>query len=344
MTNKIYIYLLLASATVMLTKVYGAEQMTNTEGSYLSKIVPLAKKTQKKKQFSTTTKRVKKKSDEQPIWTAVQSSFTFPIHKWQEKKYDEEWKNIASRFSGGFSFGYPLTKSVTQSGEGRDGDLSVSNISYAASLKFSPIGNWFISGALIKYRNEDIQKSWNPDFVYTMGYSDWRPYTFSLVYANYGGNRLNPDRPSGEKATIFKQGSWTLGWKFPVSKRFSRLFTLNEGGRLGCNIGYSVVPEFFDAKTSKLRKWKRTGSFGCKYTISGPWYVNITAFHYFDKSQQQPWNPDFIYGFGYFDWRPGTITIQYNNYSGNRWPGREPANNTGRFKSGGISVAWSWVF
>lgn len=312
------------------------------EERYLNSIRLRAKQNEKKSFLKKS--KAPTLENKTPIWSAIQTSFTFPIKDWKVKKYSSEWKNLASRFSGGLSIGHPLTKSAIQSGASREGDLNVNNVSYAASLKFNPIGNWFASGAVIEYKNKALQKPWNPDFVYTFGYSDWRPYTVSLVYANYGGNRLNPNRTVGEKGTIFKQGSWSIGWKFPIPHKYSKIFTFTESGRIGCNFGYSVVPEFFDAATSKLKKWKRTGSFGCKYTISGPWYVNMTGFYYFDKKQQQPWNPDFTYGFGYFDWRPGTITLQYNNYSGNRWSSKTRAKNTGLFKSGGISIAWSWVF
>jgi len=341
--NKKALFFINALTLAAVNNVFAATVLPVSDGSYFNFIVPLAEKSKKSNIFYQGNNS-KTPEDNAEIWPAIKSSFALPIAEWQKKKYPSEWRNLISGFSGGLSAGFPLTKSTIQSGAGREGDLNANNVSYSASLKYKPLGNWFISAAVIKYQKNDLQKPWNPDFVYTFGYSDWRPYTLSLVYANYGGNRLNPDRATGQKATIFKQGSWSLGWKFPVPKKYSKYVTLTEEGRIGCNTGLSIVPEFFDAKTSKLRKWKKTASFGCKYTILGPWYVNFTAFYYLDKSQQQPWNPDFTYGFGYFDWRPGTITVQYNNYSGNRWPGRERAKGTGLFKSGGLSIAWGWSF
>ncbi|GAL29673.1 hypothetical protein JCM19239_2601 [Vibrio variabilis] len=97
-------------------------------------------------------------------------------------------------------------------------------------------------------------------------------------------------------------------------------------------------------ESSSYKAHHRTASLGCKYAIWGNWYVNATAFYYFDKSQQQPWNPDYTYGFGYFDWRPGTITLQYNNYSGNRWNPSSAGENTGRFLDGSIMIAYSFAF
>ena len=340
---RLYTGILFCYLSVFYAQAETNEKRPLTDGQYFDHIVPLAEKNKKSNQFYTTNLE-QEDEEESEIWAGIKSSFALPFDEWQKKKYDSEWKNLFAGFSGGFSAGYPLTKTTLQQGEGRQGSLSVNNVSYTASLKYKPLGNWFVSAAVIRYQDEDLQQSWNPDFVYTFGYSDWRPYTLSLVYANYGGNRLNPNRAEGEKATIFKQGAWTLGWKFPIPKRYSKYIMFTEEGRIGCNTGYTVVPEYFDSESGGLRKWKRVASLGCKFTISGPWYFNFTGFYYFDKSQQQPWNPDYTYGFGYFDWRPGTITVQYNNYSGNRWPGKERAKGTGLFKNGGFSIAWSWSF
>jgi hypothetical protein len=60
--------------------------------------------------------------------------------------------------------------------------------------------------------------------------------------------------------------------------------------------------------------------------------------------QQQPWDPDFTYGIGYYDWHPGTILVQYNNYSGNRLPWRDKSADTGKFKDGSITISWSWTW
>ena len=42
----------------------------------------------------------------------------------------------------------------------------------------------------------------------------------------------------------------------------------------------------------------------------------LSFFYYPFPFQQQPWDPDFTYGFGFFDWHPGSISIQYNKIHG----------------------------
>ena len=315
-----------------------------TDSAYFSEI---ASKIERESAFNhvAAQKQQTKKTDS-PIWAGIKSSFAIPYEEWFEKKHDSEWRNLLSGLSVSASLSVPLKDTAVQDTDGGvgQGDRGSRSLKAVLGLKYKIVGYWFASIAFFEYFDEDLQAPWDPDFVYTFGYNDWHPYTFSLVYSNYGGNRLNPDRSRGEKVTRFNQGAWTLGWKFPAPDFLQSLVAITEKSRLGCNISASVIPEYFDLKSLENRKWKKKLGLGCKYTISGPWYINATAFYYPDSEQQQPWDPDFTYGFGYFDWRPGTITIQYNNYSGNRFPGRERGRNTGRFIDGGLSISWSYSF
>jgi len=195
----------------------------------------------------------------------------------------------------------------------------------------------------LEYLERGLQRPWNPDFSYVFGYNDWRPYTFSLVYANYGGNRLNPDRKRGEHPTRFEQGGLTLAWKFVVPESLQYLFVVHPTGGLGGSLGLTVVPRFFDLASGETLKWKRSVKINLKYTIYKWWYVNCTLVWYPEGSQQQPWDPDFTWGFGHSDWHPGSINVQYNNYSGNRFPWNGNVPGTGRFRDGSLSISWSWT-
>jgi hypothetical protein len=285
---------------------------------------------------SVFPRQTQQPSETDLIWKGVTSSFEFP--------YEElENKTFLDGLSGNVGINFPLTK--TEAANIPDDNTQGSanhNITGTLSLKYVIAGNWFVSGTFYAYVDRDQQQPWNPDYTYVFGYSDWRPYTLSLIYSNYGGNRFSPG--PGEKATYFERGTWSLGWKFPITSPVKEWFTLTDEGAIGCQIDYNLTPEYFDLESVSYQKNQKTFSLGCKYAIFGNWYVNATAFYYPDKTQQQPWNPDYTYGFGYFDWRPGTFTIQYNNYSGNRWNSSQRGENTGRFKDGAITLAYSFSF
>lgn len=236
-------------------------------------------------------------------------------------------------------FDYPLrtTRAEAVAGAGTQGAPAVSP-TLQAELRVIPVSYWFASVTFYRYLYEDRQQPWNPDFTYTFGYDDWHPNTFSLVYGNYSGNRLNPAR--GETYSRFGQGTWSLGYKFRLPPALDTVFKADEKHEIGCSVNANLTPRYSDLRTSSIQKYKRTLSLGCRYMLPNNLYANLTAFYYPDRSQQQPWDPDFTYGFGYFDWRPGTITVQYNNYSGNRfaWSDR---NGEGGFRRGSVSISWS---
>lgn len=275
------------------------------------------------------------------IWKGVSSSFAFPFEEWSAPEDSEH--SFFYGLSGNIAIGYPLleTPSANLPANATSGPTNT-NITATLSLKYTILGNWFVSTTLYHYFDSQQQQPWNPDFTYVFGYSDWRPYTLSLIYSNYGGNRFHATKE--QAITEFKQGTWSLGWKFPVTEPVIDWLSFTDEGAVGCQIDFNYTPEYFDMVSTSYRTSHKTLSLGCKYSIAGNWYVNSTIFYYFNSQQKQPWNPDYTYGFGYFDWRPGTFTLQYNNYSGNRWHPSERGDDTGRFKDGSITLSYSFSF
>ncbi len=276
------------------------------------------------------------------IMDGLSSSFALPWHDLLKPEYPSEWRNLLHGVSLGAAFDYPLQSySGRQSGSGTQGAQAGHSPTLRASLRYTPLSYWFGSATFYAYPS-DSQASWEPDFTYSFGYDDWHPYTLSLVYSNYGGNRLHPDSSKGEKVTHFNQGTVSLGWKFPLPQPLEEIFMVHPSGHIDCGVNYNVTPEYTVADSSHTRHWKQSASLNCRYRIYGWWYVNATVYYYPWRDQQQPWDPDFTYGFGYFDWHPGTFSIQYNNYSGNRFPWRRSSPNTGTFRDGSVMISWSW--
>ena len=228
-------------------------------------------------------------------------------------------------------------------GAGRQG-TPPSSPTLQLGLKYVPLTSWFLAANFLRYVRPNLQKTWNPDFTYAFGYDDWHPYTFSAQYANYGGNRLQPDSGKGEQRTDFMGGTWNAAFKFPLPESLNDLFLISAENSIGCATGVSLTPRYTDSASNSVRNFKRTAALGCKYSFAGNWYFNFSINKFLVKSQQQPWDPDFTYGFGYSDWRPGTLSVQYNNYSGNRFAWHTPSPGTGRFSNGSITFSTSFAF
>lgn len=235
---------------------------------------------------------------------------------------------------------YPLrTSRGSGSGLGSQGDPAVSP-TLQVGIKYNPVSYWFGQVTFYRYLFADRQQAWNPDFSYSFGYDDWHSDTFSLVYSNYTGNRFSPDSANGGKRTNFNQGNWSLGYKFALPQVLEPLFLVGDSDQVGCNVSLNLTPRYSDLSTLSTKSHKKTVAFGCRYSRPSGWYANITLFAYPTRAEQQPWNPDFSYGFGYSDPRPGSFSIQYNNYSGNRFPGHA-LQGDGGLRKGGISISWS---
>jgi hypothetical protein len=268
------------------------------------------------------------------VWKGMFSSFNTPVGQWLDGTADES-------LSARYGLDVPMkTQEVTAPGSGLNGEPA-SSPTLSLSLKYVPLSSWFVSVTLLKYLRGDLQRPWNPDFTYVFGYDDWHPYTFSAQYANYGGNRLNPDRGAKERYTTFNAGSWNVSFKFPLPETLRSVFLFSDEDAMGCTFGATLTPRYSDSASNTVMNYKRTLALGCKYAFSNNWYFNFSVPQYVVKSQKQPWDPDFTYGFGYFDWHPGTWSIQYNNYSGNRYPWNPSSPGTGRLKDGSISIGIS---
>lgn len=255
-----------------------------------------------------------------------------------DQKQPEIEKEVVQGFSANWSTDYPLSTSGG-SGIGSQGARAVSP-TVQLSLKYNPLSYWFGQISFYKYLFSERQQSWNPDFTYSFGYDDWHTDTFSMVYSNYGGNRFRRDPANGGKHTVFNQGQWSFGYKFMLPQSLEQLFLVGDGDQTGCNANLGITPSFTDSETLLVKSYKKTISIGCRYTRPSGWYANITVLTYLGNSQQ-PWDPDFTYGFGYSDSSPGGITVQYSNYSANRFPGHNALPGDGSLRKGGISISWS---
>lgn len=224
-------------------------------------------------------------------------------------------------------------------GGAADGDRSGSSPVGFVDLRYSPKENWFANVTLNAY--PDGRKRWEPDFTYSFGYDDWRPNTFSLVYANYTNSRFDPQ--PGEKVTRVEYGTISAGYKFRLPDALrSPIADVGDEGRINCRVGYHYTPRY-EMPTGRDRWGRHASSVGCRTPVWRRLFVDLTAYQQLG-GRKRPWDPDFTYSFGWFDWRANRLSVQYTNYSGNRYPGRDHAPDTGSLKDGSVVVSYNLAF
>ena len=212
-------------------------------------------------------------------------------------------------------------------------------------LRYNPYSEWFINVALRGYLAPEHRKPWDPDFTYAFGYDDWRANTHSLIYSNSGaGNRLWPERSRRDSFTRLGQGTLAYGYKFQFASPLAAQLPAFDDDKINCNANARLTLRYKDHRSGETRPFKKALSLGCRYNTPSRLFAGMTLFAYPQAGQQQPWDPDFSYSFGYADSRPGGISVQYSNDSGNRFPGRARAASQGQFRNGTVSLTWSLPF
>ncbi len=253
------------------------------------------------------------------IFDGASKSFDFPAKEWLESTTDSRVNKELS-CDAGFS--------LAQRNSG-DGYFPVLN----TSVKFTPLGYWFAETVLYYYTEQEEQDEWEPDFVYRFGYEDWRPYTFSLVYSNYTGNRSISD-----VSEQYDRGSYSLTWNLPVPDFIARPFLIEPERAISCTAGMIYSPLYTTVEEDGHDKIRGKISFSVPLYRS--LHLSFTFFHYFDDSgAQQPWDPDYTYELA---WRGKYFSIAYKNYGGTRFPWRSNLQHDSGFADGSIGITWHW--
>lgn len=232
----------------------------------------------------------------------------------------------------------PLTtKAPVVAGTDSQGTQLAGSTRLQLTVRYSPRETWFARVTGYVYLNNDRKRPWNPDFTYSFGYDSWRPGTLALTYDNYGGNRFSPDADRQERVTRFDEGTISASYKVPIPDALEALFESDGENRWAASVSAHVTPRYRRQGDTERGSLKRSVSIGVRSRFYRRLYIEGRAFFYPTPDQQQPWDPDFTYGLGWFDWRPGTLSVQYGNYSGNRWPGRSRAG-TGAIRNGSLTA------
>jgi hypothetical protein len=259
------------------------------------------------------------------------------------KLFTSPWSRLFSgdenTFSTALTYSSPLKKKMINVPTGKYTSEEIYKVNQRGlfSMQYSPI-SYLFANMTVRVPLQNTSK-YSTDFVYSFGYDDWHPDTFSLVYGNYNDN--NSFFPgAGAQRTRFEQGSWTLGYKFNLPKPVESALLVNKDDSLICQVGYSYVPRYFSDASSTIKENKNSFLGSCGYTLQQHYFLRLSAFYYPDKNQQQPWNYDYTYSFGYTSgYAPGSWSLFYGNYTGTRYPWRQNAN--ANFRSGTINLSWT---
>lgn len=181
---------------------------------------------------------------------------------------------------------------------------------------------------------------WLSDMFYSLKWANWRPYTFSFGYENYADNRYNePIRKWGEK---FLQGYVFVSFNANLPKKWVNKFRLDKSTNFVFVPSIRYFPSYRNNNNDILYNKLQFGV-SARYTIWFRLYLEAGVYAYPIPNTRMPWDPDFTYGFGYFDYRKWRVSITYGNWIANRFNFKKeiPKYN---FWDGNFSVLFNYRF
>jgi hypothetical protein len=192
----------------------------------------------------------------------------------------------------------------------------------------------------IRTKDQPPLPIWLSDMFYSIKWSNWRPYTLSIGYENYADNRFNePAKKWGEK---FLQGYVFVSGNITPPKSWINKI------RLDNSTNFVLVPmvRYFPTyrnEADEILNNKVIMSLSARYTIWFRLYLEAGVYAYPIPNTKMPWDPEFTYGFGYFDWRPWRVSITYGNWIANRF-NFNPEIPGYNFLDGNFSILFNYRF
>lgn len=170
--------------------------------------------------------------------------------------------------------------------------------------------------------NPEANVRWIGDFSYAIGRFTWRPNKFNYGYENFVHNKYTDSWD--ELGKKFMEGSYFVSYSHFLPEQVLDKIRLDSttNVRLTYFTKYAVMyRDENDKRHGGLLDGKPVMGMGIRYTMFWNIYIEGGTYFYFNPAkQQQPWDPDYSYGFGYFDWRAFRFSLTYGNWAINRFP------------------------
>lgn len=178
---------------------------------------------------------------------------------------------------------------------------------------------------------------WLSNMYYQVGWYDWRNKRPSFGYENYGPNRFSGGTDWSEN---FMRGSFFASFNYDLLNDYSPLkWDDSSQIRITPIVRYSIeYPDKFGVEKGGNNKIVLGTS--TRWSIAKKFYIEGALLYYPKKESKLPWDPDFTYGFGYFNWKAFNVNVSYGNWIANRFSNKEMEHTplNGEFK---VSLNWA---
>jgi hypothetical protein len=191
--------------------------------------------------------------------------------------------------------------------------------------------------------NRAAAARWISDFTYSIGRYQWRPNKLNFGYENYQNNKYTDNAEQlGEK---FMEGYCFLSYNIAMPDVLGKLIRIDSTSSLRITPLARFAPRYRDEFEKVHYEGKPTAGVTARWTMFWNLYIEGGAYYYFSPVYRQlPWDPDYTYGFGYFDYRSFRASLTYGNWAVNRWPGKKQELNHYGFLDGNFRFVINWMW
>jgi hypothetical protein len=206
--------------------------------------------------------------------------------------------------------------------------------------QFAVTTNYFIDF------NKKASARWISDFSYTVGRYNWKPNKFNYGYENYLNNKYTDKLE--EIGNKFFEGYYFLSYQNVLPEKMAKAIALDESTVLKFNYFVRYALNYRD-EFNQIHWWgrywgKTTLGIASRFTIYKNIYLEGALYYYPEQFKRQPWDPDYTYGFGYFDWRSFRVSITYGNWAINRFNPKDKPYPQYGFLDGQFRIVGNWIW
>jgi hypothetical protein len=242
------------------------------------------------------------------------------------------------RFSGSFSYNF-----------GRvlvDDGLKIHNeyrsaIAYFVRYRF--FEEFCLNATLYTNFNRQANANWIGDYSFSVGRYNWRSRRLNFGYEDYGNHKYYDNFKTF--ANKFLEGYFYASYNH-APKKLNKWIRIDSTTSLRF-VYFSRYSVNFRDENEQYRggffNGKPTGGISMRFTMFLNIYVESAVYLYL-PGRKQPWDPDYTYGFGYFDWRAFRVSFTYGNWAINRFPWNKTKYGRYGFMDGNFRVVANWMW
>jgi hypothetical protein len=190
--------------------------------------------------------------------------------------------------------------------------------------------------------NKRAAARWISDYAYSLGRYNWRPFKLNFGYENYQNNKYTDNLDQwAEKAM---EGYLFLSYGLALPDKLFRYVKIDSTSAFRVTPFVRFAARYRDEVEKVHYEGKPTAGVSARLTLFWNIYVEAATYYYFTDIgyRQLPWDPDYSYGFGYFDYRAFRLSLTYGNWAVNRFPGKKNYFQHYGFLDGNFRLVLNW--